>query len=243
MSVMSGNAEPVLDDGEAATGGAIATSGSLQPGYRVSRRLICLSDPEGAATDSIRSLRSHLMAGHVRDGRRALAVCAPTSGAGSTFVAANLATAFAQAGVNTLLIDANLHTPGVDAYIRPDVPADGLRQMLSARADGRIDEVRRDVLPNLSVLYAGGPGRASSELIANRRFKELIDDCMRDFEFTIVDTPTEGGTADMRRVAMSVRSALIVARRNLSYQSQIKELATQLSADRIRLIGTFLTDF
>lgn len=211
--------------------------------FRFSRHVVSLSKPESPDAKSIRSLHTHLMARHVRDGRRGLAICSPTSGVGCTMVAVNLAVAFAQAGLNTLLIDANLHDPGVEEYILPERPQTGLWQMLLAGADARNDEIRRDVMPNLSVLFAGGSGSRASELIANRHFKEVVDDCMRDFEFTIVDTPAHGGTADARRIAMNVRYALIVARRNMSYLSPIKEFIEELSADRVRLVGTFLSDF
>ncbi len=247
MSDMAGQAAAAAESARDAILASLSDdrARSMEPadGYHFSPHLTCLLQPDSAATDSIRSLRSHLMAGHVRGGRRALAVCAPESGVGNTFVAANLAVAFAQAGINTLLIDANLHRPGVERYVQTDTLAAGLRQMLSAGVDEPVDEIRRDVLPNLSVLYAGGTGSGSSELLANRQFKQLIDECMRDFEFTIVDTPAENAAADVSRVAISVRSALIVARRNQSYTSQVKALATQLSSDGVRLVGTFLTDF
>lgn len=210
--------------------------------YRFSRRIVSLSQPDSMQAKSLRSLHTHLLAGHVRDGRRGLAICSPTVGAGCTMVSVNLATIFAQAGISTLLVDANLGNPAVEDYIRPETAALGLRQMLGGPEVG-VDLIRRDVMPNLSVLYSGGGGRGASELIANRHFKEVIDNCVRDFDFTIIDTPAEGGWADARRVAMSVRYGLVIARRNVSYLSEIKEFVEELSADRVRLIGTFLTDF
>lgn len=212
-------------------------------GYQFSRRIVCLSDPEGEATESIRSLRAHLLAGHVRDGRRSLAICAPAVGVGATFVAVNLAVAFAQSGLNTLLIDANLADPGVHDYIRPVQASGGLTRMLTDAEDAATDEVRRDVLPNLSLLYAGDRSRRASEQLASRQFKAVLDDCMRNFDLTIVDAPTERGYADTRRVATTARYAMIVARRDKTFLSQMRELADHLSADRVKLVGTFLTDF
>ena len=72
--------------------------------YSFSRRIACLSEPAGVAARGYRALQTHLLAGHVRDGRRGLAVCAPTPACGCTSVAVNLAVAFAQAGINTLLL-------------------------------------------------------------------------------------------------------------------------------------------
>ena len=114
--------------------------------YSFSRRIACLSEPAGVAARGYRALQTHLLAGHVRDGRRGLAVCAPTPACGCTSVAVNLAVAFAQAGINTLLIDANLHRPAVQDFIRPEQPARGLVQMLSVGAEQRSDEIRREAV-------------------------------------------------------------------------------------------------
>jgi Mrp family chromosome partitioning ATPase len=234
-------AAPPAPDIPAAQGELAASAQSQK--YRFSRRIVSLSEPESDATESIRSLRAHLMAGHVRYGRRSLATCGPNADAGSTLVAVNLAVAFAQAGVNTLLIDANLRAPGVNKFIEPARAPGGLRKMLEDGDTLGADEVRRSVLPNLSILYAGEATRGASELIANRSFKTIIDDCMRDFEFTIVDAPTEHGHSDTRRVAMTLRYAMVIARRDRSYLSQVRELVNHLSTDKVQIVGTFLTEF
>jgi Mrp family chromosome partitioning ATPase len=230
-----GEAAPILPVGD--------VSEPQEAGYRLSRRIAVLSDPESPVTKSIRALHTHLLAGHIRDGRRGLAVCSPTIGAGCTTVATNLAVVCAQAGINTLLVDANMHDPGVSKMIVPDSAPTGLRQMIMADPDVRTDLVRRHVMPNLSILYSGGAGPGASELLASRRYKDVIDDCIRDFDFTIVDTPALGGSSDARRVAASVRYGLVVARRDVSYLSDIRAFVDELTADRIRLIGSFLTDF
>lgn len=211
--------------------------------YSFSRRIACLSEPAGVAARGYRALQTHLLAGHVRDGRRGLAVCAPTPACGCTSVAVNLAVAFAQAGINTLLIDANLHRPAVQDFIRPEQPARGLVQMLSVGAEQRSDEIRREVRPNLSVLYAGGTSPRAHDLIAGRLFKQIIDDCMRAYEFTIVDTPATDGSSDARQIAMGVRYGLIVARRDMTLLTDVHRTVAELSSDRVRLVGSFLAAF
>lgn len=210
--------------------------------YAYSRRIACLSDPASAAAASYRSLQTHLLAGHVRDGRRGLALCAPRRETGCTTIAVNLAVAFAQAGINTLLVDANLHRPAVHDFIRPSSPAGGLAQMLAAGPDRRIDEVRRQVRPNLSILYAGGAPAKAHDLIANRWFKQIIDDCMRSYEFTIVDTPALCDGTDARHIAMSVRYGMVIARRGATLVAEVHDAVDELSSDRVRLIGSFLAD-
>lgn len=211
--------------------------------YRLSRNIVVLSDPEGARAESIRALRAHLLAGHMAHGRRSLAVCGAGQNSGATFLAVNLAVAFAKAGISTLLIDANLQEAGVFDYLRPDRDLPGLREVLNQGENVGFDNVQVDVIPNLSVLYSGSSTRGSAEIFASREFKRLIDDCMRDHEITIVNTPAGHSAADVRRIAKSVRYALVVARKDHTRVSELRALVEELESDRVNVIGSFLSDF
>ena len=102
-----------------------------EPGsYALSADLVALENQVDAEGEAFRALRTHIMARHVGEGRRALAVCAATTGVGCSFVAANLAVALSQIGVKTLLIDANLRAPGIEQYFRPAGSLPGLQQCL-----------------------------------------------------------------------------------------------------------------
>src|SRR5262245_9707171 len=73
----------------------------------LSRALVTIADPNGVQAEAVRALRTHLMAQHINEGCRAIAVCSASSGVGCTFIAANLAVALSQIGLNTLLVDGN----------------------------------------------------------------------------------------------------------------------------------------
>ena len=51
--------------------------------------IVMISEPYQASAEAIRALRTHIMAQHVHEGRRALAVCGPSPGVGCTFLATN----------------------------------------------------------------------------------------------------------------------------------------------------------
>src|SRR3569833_3594204 len=81
-----------------------------------SKALVTLSPQASETAEAIRGLRTHIMARHVREGHRALAICAASEGVGCSFVAANLAVSLSQIGVNTLLIDANMRDRSIAAF-------------------------------------------------------------------------------------------------------------------------------
>ena len=100
--------------------------------------------------------RTHLVAQHIDEGRRAIAVCAASAGAGCSFVASNLAVAFSQIGLRTLLVDCDLRNPALDRVIRSSTDPLGLRQCLATSDMSFADAISFDVLPNLAIMYSGG---------------------------------------------------------------------------------------
>ena len=193
------------------------------------------------ASESVRALRTHIMARHVSAGHRALAICSTTRHTGCTFVATNLAVALSQIGINTLLIDADLRKPGVARVLgRQPVKAD-LQAALSTPVNFN-DCIDRNVMPNLSVLLSAGAVRNAQELLANLRFERLMDFCLREFESTIIDTPPANIYSDARRISTVAGYSLIVARRNRSHVDDIKALVEHLHGDHATVIGTVLND-
>lgn len=201
-----------------------------------------LSEPSSVRAESIRVLRTHLIAQHLRDGRRSLAICAPAIGTGASYLSANLAVALAQTGVKTLLIDADMRRSGLKHFFTPSRPVPGLLDCLSNPEVSLRDTVLEDVQPSLSLLPAGSESASAQELLAGSAFKSLIDSCVRDYDLTIVDTPAANSYADARRIAAVLRYALVVACRNRSFVKDVRTLIGELTSDRVRVVGTYLND-
>jgi capsular exopolysaccharide synthesis family protein len=210
--------------------------------FEFSEELITLSEPLGAGAEYIRALRTHVLGRHMEAGRRALAICEPAPGLGATFVAANLAISLAQAGVKTLLIDANLRAPSIQHIIKPDRELIGLRQCLTSIDIASGPFLQDDVLPNLSVMFAGGAAVNAQELLAQTSFDEIITSYMRDFAMTIIDTPPANSCADALRIAAVAGYSLIVTRRNRGLVSDLKILAGQLKSSGSAVIGGVLNN-
>lgn len=212
------------------------------PVSQVERRVL-LTDPHGAAAESIRVLRTRIQSQHLQIGRRALAICGPTPEVGATFIAVNLAIALSQIGVKTLLVDANLRDPSVHTYFEPKLGGGGLFACLASFADSISDFTDENVLPNLDVLSAGQPDSAAHELLAGDNFSDVINSCVRDYDITIIDTPPANSCADGLRISTIAGFALIIARKNHTLVSDVKVLAEQLRTERARAVGTVLNAF
>lgn len=210
--------------------------------YVFSPDLVTLSDARLAEAEAIRTMRTHIMARHLDDGRRGVAMCSATKGAGCTFMAANLAVSLSQIGIKTLLVDGDLRAPSIDTLIRPSEFSSGVKQCILQPELHPHDQIHAEVLPNLAVLYAGGVAENAQELLGSEGFKSLIEGCLRDFAFTIVDTPPTNLCADARRISTVIGYSVVVAKRNVSYFGEVATLASQLAEDGANVIGTVLNE-
>jgi len=176
---------------------------------------------------------------HVQEGHRALAICAASQGVGCTFVAANLAVALSQIGLNTLLIDADMRGPAIAKTFEYPAPKADIRLALSSDMNF-FDCISGGVLPFFSVLFCGGAASNAQELLAGQRFAALMDFCLRQFDATIVDTPPANESSDARLISSTVGYSLIVTQRNKSLVNDVKLLTEQLRGDHAQVIGTVL---
>jgi protein-tyrosine kinase len=209
-------------------------------GYTFSPNLVTLANPLSAGAEAVKAVRTHILSQHVNAGRRALAICAPSIGVGCSFVAANLAVAMAQVGLKTLLIDGDMRAPSIDKFIIPSAPPQGLAACLATPGVRVGDFIDEDLLPNLSVLFAGPAAHNAQELLTRDWFEDVMNLCLREYDLTIIDTPPANTCADARRISDVAGYSLLVARRNKSLVADLKILVDQLMDDEVTVIGALM---
>lgn len=216
---------------------------SLHPSAAISDELVVISDPASPRAESLRLLRTQVIAQHVGAGRRAFAVCGATDGAGATFIASNLAAALSQVGIKTLLVDTNLRNPRLETVFGIDPNGPGLTSYLTLEVNRPERVIYPNVLPSLSVVPAGPPVARPQELLSGARFRTGVDILLRQFDVAVFDTPATNENADALTVAGVLGYGLVVARRNFSFVKDIETLSAQLSAARATVIGSVLNEY
>lgn len=235
--------QPALAGGMSGASIEVTHEPAASPGrFAFAREVYPVTRPNSPQSESIAQLRNFVIGQHMRDGRRAIAVCAAVPQVGCTFTSVNLAVALAQSGVNTLLIDANFRGSGVEELITPvgHIPT-GLGDYLLGHGTAP-PEVMGEVIPDLSILFAGRRDNVH-DLLATNIFKDLLDESVRSFDMTIVDCPPAAQFSDARRIATLLRHAMVIARKDMTYASDIKTLIRELKHDRVNVVGTFLNVF
>jgi protein-tyrosine kinase len=212
----------------------------LAPDSGMGGELIAATDPNSAAVEHLRELRSQLMLRWFENDARqaALAVVSPGSGEGRSYIAANLAVLFSQLGKRTLLIDADLRRPrqhrifGLPGRI-------GLSSVLAGRAGwDAVSEIKS--LPGLWVLPAGATPPNPQELLARPGFGKLIQALRSSYEVILVDTPAAGNWADASTIATRAGAALMLACRDATSVPRVSKLANDLRQFGVTIVGAVL---
>jgi Mrp family chromosome partitioning ATPase len=207
--------------------------------FTFSPKLLAMESPaKSPPAVAIHEMAGQLVANQIERGRRGTVVCSPHRGAGTSLIAANLAIAIVHAGISVLLVDGNLHEASLEKLIAPTPSVVGLQQVLRSSSAPLGEAIQREVIPGLSLLYAGGACDDASELVGGVRCGELLAAVMRDYDYTIVDAPPANRSSDARRLASCIGYGLIVARRNRTYVDDVATLAAELAEDRAEVIGT-----
>ena len=263
------------DRGSPPMGRAAASGISLAApvaGARLAPELVMLHQPFSPVADSLRSLRSHLARQTAREPSRwrrplprAWLLASAERGVGRSFVAANLAIAWAQTGARTLLIDAQWASPVQDHWFRLS-PGPGWRQVLDEdhgqELDGGADRAdaptlrnwagtpasvlatlqRVRALPGLTVMTAGSHSHADpwSE---GPRLDELMQMLRRQFDQVIVDGPALDQGGQPLHLADACGAAVIVARRDHSRLADLAQLSQSLSEGGETWTGLVVNEF
>ena len=154
---------------------------------------------------------------------RLIMVASPLSGEGKTFVAINLALAFASASDHrALLMDIDTQHPMVPSIFGVS-PEKGVTDVLAGRA--RLSEVMIPTsLPGLTVVPAGAGGPEVPELFSSKRMAALLAEITERHpeRYAIIDTPPCLLNSEAAALAPLVGQAVFVIEANRTQRSEIE---------------------
>jgi len=209
----------------------------------VADAVVAAYDPLSERVESLRALRSHIALRwqSATSTRKILAVTSPERAEGRSWLAANLATVFAQLGERTLLIDADMRHPSQHKLFNLDNSV-GLSALLTGRA-GREIVTRVDPLLRLFVVAAGIRPPNPQELLARPVFSVVLDLFADQYETIIIDTPAATQTSDAQIIAARAGGALMVVRRNHTRRARLLESMKRFSETGVSVLGTVCNEY
>ena len=205
--------------------------------------LVVARAPFHPCAEELRALRTQLQIRWSNAGvnPRLLAIASPGSGEGRSYLAANLAVAFAQLGERTLLVDADLRSPRQHRIFGLPASA-GLSAVLSGRADRGALVALPDFGP-LSILPAGAVPPNPQELLSRAGLPALLRELRAEFDVILFDTPPARHCADAQSVAFRAGHALVLARRHHTRLADASAVVRELGDTGARVLGTVCNAF
>ena len=199
-------------------------------------------DPQSAVVEELRTVRSRLLLGWLNTAERnVLAITSPERGDGRSWLAANLSTVFAQAGMRTLLIDADLRRPQQHRLFNIDNEI-GLSELLTGRRAGK--DIAHRIHPQLRlfVVTAGMVPPNPQELLVRESFDFVLDRFAEQYDVVVLDTPPATESADAEILAARAGAAILMMRRNSTRQARLLQAMDCLTRSGTKVIGTVIND-
>jgi protein-tyrosine kinase len=205
----------------------------------VSSEVIAGYLPQSEFVEPLRALRSQLNLRWVAE-HKVLAISSPGRGEGRSWLAANLATVYAQLGMRTLLIDSDMRQPRQHRLFNVNNGL-GLSALLTGRASRDI-VARIHPQLRLFVLTAGTLPPNPQELLGRPVFELVLQRFSEQYDMIIMDTPAASDVADAQIVAARADATILLARLNHTRSAQLTATMHNLKQSGVNVIGTVITD-
>lgn len=186
---------------------------ALTPAQMQERSIISPSSMGHPVVDAFREVRTRLLA--AANDTNIVTLVAPVSrGSGGSFVARNLAAAFAlDEAKSAVLVDCDLYRPTQHTTMRIDPFKGGLVNFLEDPATFIADMLYETGIPRLRLIPAGSLPTRNIEYFSSFRMRLLVDSLRSRYpdRYLVLDSPPVRGAPDARILAEIADVVVLVA--------------------------------
>ncbi|WP_223637866.1 polysaccharide biosynthesis tyrosine autokinase [Corallococcus sp. EGB] len=185
--------------------------------------VLARSAPRDITIESVRGLRTRLQLAMKAAGRNVITLTGTAPGAGTSFLALNLAWVLAETGQRVLLADANLRGGWLHRCFR-EARIPGLQEVL--RGTAALEQaLLEEAAPGLSFLGAGELPPDPTELLAGAAFDTFVARAAAEYDVVLFDTPCILAVTDAALVGRHAGVRVAVVR---AQTQSLREVATAL---------------
>jgi tyrosine-protein kinase Etk/Wzc len=202
--------------------------------------LLAVAAPGDMAIESLRSFRAALQFSMPHFKNNIVMLGGPTRNLGKSFITANLAAVIATSGKRVLLIDADLRHGHLHRYFGVD-REHGLSQAITG-AKPVADTIHRSVIEHLDFIATGPLPPNRSEFLLKRDFASLLTTVSASYDLVLIDAPPILAVADALVIGAHAGAVFILARANVTTESDINESIKRLNHAGIAPQGVLFND-
>lgn len=206
--------------------------------FTAQRRLLLGPNSSFYIQEAYNTLRTNIRFAIPGEGCKRLCLTSGLASEGKSTTILNLAISFSETGSKVLLIDGDMRRPSL-ARLLIEKASPGLSNVLAGLCDAD-EAVRKEIKPNMDVLFAGEIPPNPLELLGNPRMKELIDVMSKRYDYILVDTPPVSIVSDACEVANITDGVLFLVRQNETDKDAVVRGVKQLELSNSRLLGFVL---
>ncbi len=173
---------------------------------------IVTTNPRSILAEAFRTMRTNLQYLLNGEDKKSIMVTSSISGEGKTFVTLNLACILAVNEKKTIILSFDLRKPKINQQF--DLSNDkGLSTYLIGQTSYE-ELIQQTTVSNLFIAMSGPIPPNPSELIENKRIKELFKRLRSDFDYIIIDSPPVAIVSDAQLLAKLADINLFIVRHN-----------------------------
>ena len=200
---------------------------------------VLVKKPQSALAESFRTLRTSLRITGQDAGSHAVLFASALPGEGKTFCAINCAVAFAQQGLRTLLIDADLRLPTVERILLQTEGAPGLSDLLLGHTHlGKA--IHLTGIKNLSVMPAGKRVAHLAELFGRSELPAFLQGVAVGYDRVVIDSAPVLAVSDTLLLAPHAGTVCLVVRAGVTPGHAVVRAVEKLRESGARITGFVL---
>ncbi len=209
--------------------------GKIQ-GKNITDKLITQLETFSPIAESFRMIRSKIGFKIGDSPKKAIAVISAMPGEGKSLTAANLAIVMAQAGLKTILVDADLRRSVVHQIF--DVENEiGMADLLTSQKIKVNDCLTKTHIDNLRILTSGKRISDTTERLGTRRLSEVVTQLKNNSDVVIFDSPPALLVADTSLLCNQVDGVILVVRAGKSKRRWIQQTILDMEKADANLMG------
>ena len=208
------------------------------------KELIVKEDPKSPISEIFRTLRTNIQFMNTKNKLQSLLVTSTIAGEGKSWVSANLAATFAQAGKKVIILDADMRK-GRQYRIFDVSPRPGLSNYLSGVTENDkevdlADYVQETEIENLFVIPAGNVPPNPSELLVSESMLHLLEKLKEICDIVIIDGPPTQLVTDSLILTRIADSTVIIAEGNKTKKESLRRIVDNIQKVGGKIAGVVL---